>query len=254
MIHKLIYSTCIKCLALCLLFGIANAQDENSDDCSKYGGMSNKFIGKVIKIEKVKRPASNVFEDLAKLLPKNPELLHFAIEKSYSGDKSKEIEVYIGIKEECTNLVLSVAERYLVYAKGIGLKGEPPLVIDRCLTKPVSKATEEIKHLDWITRPGSIFEEMNSVVKFGILSGKAVSKPPLVYPKEAKKRRVAGTVNVAVIVDETGKIIRAEAICGPSLLRESAEKAAYQWRFSPTLLSGKPVKVGGVIVFNYTLQ
>jgi outer membrane biosynthesis protein TonB len=37
------------------------------------------------------------------------------------------------------------------------------------------------------------------------------------------------------------------------MLHQAAEAAAKQARFSPTLLSGQPVKISGMINYNFTL-
>ena len=52
---------------------------------------------------------------------------------------------------------------------------------------------------------------------------------------------------------ETGKVIAASATSGPSTLREAAVQAALKARFSPTKLSGQPVKVSGVINYKFAL-
>jgi hypothetical protein len=39
---------------------------------------------------------------------------------------------------------------------------------------------------------------------------------------------------------------------GPELLRETAERAAMQAKFTPALLSGQPTKVVGTINYNFT--
>ncbi|HEY0098537.1 MAG TPA: tetratricopeptide repeat protein [Pyrinomonadaceae bacterium] len=91
-------------------------------------------------------------------------------------------------------------------------------------------------------------------VKGGVLNGKAISKPPPGYPVEAKNQRQSGTVVVNLLVDETGRVLQACAISGPKLLRAASERAAYAARFSPTLLGGVPVKVRGIITYNYVLQ
>jgi protein TonB len=88
----------------------------------------------------------------------------------------------------------------------------------------------------------------------GVLNGKAISKPQPAYPAIAKAARAAGTVTVQVTVDEQGNVISARAAGGHPLLQQAAVAAARQARFSPTLLSGQPVKVNGVITYNFVLQ
>lgn len=92
------------------------------------------------------------------------------------------------------------------------------------------------------------------VVSGGVLNGKAISKPQPAYPPIAKAARASGPVTVQVLVDETGKVVSAHAVSGHPLLQQSAVSAARQARFSPTLLSGQPVKVSGVITYNFVLQ
>ena len=88
----------------------------------------------------------------------------------------------------------------------------------------------------------------------GVLNGKAISKPQPAYPAIAKAARASGTVTVQVTVDESGRVVSARAAGGHPLLQQAAVQAAYQARFSPTLLSGQPVKVNGVITYNFVLQ
>ena len=88
----------------------------------------------------------------------------------------------------------------------------------------------------------------------GVLNGKAISKPAPAYPPIAKAARAAGTVEVEVLLDESGRVISAKAIAGHPLLQQAAVEAASRARFSPTLVSGQPVKVSGVIAYNFVLQ
>jgi TonB family protein len=60
-------------------------------------------------------------------------------------------------------------------------------------------------------------------------------------------------VVVQVTIDETGKVISAKAVSGHPLLQAAAVQAAYGARFSPTQLSGQPVKVTGQINYNFQL-
>ena len=55
-------------------------------------------------------------------------------------------------------------------------------------------------------------------------------------------------------MDEEGKVISASAVGGHPLLQQAAVQAARQARFSPTKLSGKPVRVSGVVTYNFVLE
>jgi TonB family protein len=91
-------------------------------------------------------------------------------------------------------------------------------------------------------------------VSAGVLNGKAISKPQPPYPAIAKAARAQGTVVVQVTVDETGGVTSAKAVAGHPLLQAAAAAAARQAKFSPTLLAGKPVKVSGVLTYNFVLE
>ena len=90
-------------------------------------------------------------------------------------------------------------------------------------------------------------------VSGGVLNGKAISLPAPVYPEFARRSRTGGVVEVEVVVDENGKVISARAIAGPPSLRDVAVQAANKARFSPTKLSGQPVKITGRIDYNFTM-
>ncbi|HLN96977.1 MAG TPA: TonB family protein [Pyrinomonadaceae bacterium] len=90
-------------------------------------------------------------------------------------------------------------------------------------------------------------------VSGGVLNGTAINLPAPSYPEAARRMRVSGLVTVEVVVDETGKVISAVATSGPTALREVAVQAALKARFSPTKLSGQPVKVSGSINYKFAL-
>ena len=99
-----------------------------------------------------------------------------------------------------------------------------------------------------IARPKPILKPVTG----GVLNGIAISLPAPMYPDAARRFRISGTVTVEVIVDETGKVISAQATSGPAVLREVAAQAALRARFSPTKLSGQPVKVAGLINYKFS--
>ncbi len=91
-------------------------------------------------------------------------------------------------------------------------------------------------------------------VSGGVLQGSAISKVQPPYPPIAKAARASGAVQVQVTISEEGRVIEAAVLSGHPLLRDAAVQAARQWKFKPTELSGVPVKVQGVLTFNFTLQ
>ena len=114
---------------------------------------------------------------------------------------------------------------------------EKPPVRETPTTTPTPKAEKQVP----------------KTVSGGMLNGKATSLPTPSYPAAAKAVRASGSVNVQVLVDESGRVISASAVSGHPLLRSAAESAARGARFSPTVLSGQAVKVSGVIVYNFNL-
>ena len=85
----------------------------------------------------------------------------------------------------------------------------------------------------------------------GVINGKAISLPVPAYPPAARAVRASGAVNVSVVISKTGSVMSASASSGHPLLRAAAVSAARRARFAPTLLSGQPVEVSGVIVYNF---
>jgi protein TonB len=88
----------------------------------------------------------------------------------------------------------------------------------------------------------------------GVLNGKAVHlvQPP--YPAIARSAHASGQVVVQVLIDENGNVVAAHATSGHPLLQGAAVNAARASKFTPTKLSGQPVKVNGVIIYNFVAQ
>lgn len=98
--------------------------------------------------------------------------------------------------------------------------------------------------------------QVPSVLKVSstVLQGKGVYLPKPNYPAIARPIRLQGAVNVQVLIDENGKVISAKAVSGHPILIPEAQRAAMQSRFTPTTIGGQPVKVSGVIIYNFVMQ
>jgi TonB family protein len=97
---------------------------------------------------------------------------------------------------------------------------------------------------------GSTSAETNYTDR-GVINNAANELVAPAYPAAAKTSKASGSVNVKVIIDERGNVVSAAAISGHPLLRSASEKAARNSKFEPTLLSGQPVKITGIIVYNF---
>lgn len=86
----------------------------------------------------------------------------------------------------------------------------------------------------------------------GPVNGHATYLPKPAYPAPAIAINLQGKVDVQVTIDETGKVVSAKAVSGHVFFRPGAERAAWDARFKPTYLNNAPVKVTGMIVYNFT--
>ena len=88
----------------------------------------------------------------------------------------------------------------------------------------------------------------------GVIKGNAIFLPKPIYSNIARQIRLQGDVTVQILIDENGNVISAKAVSGHPMLVPETLKAARQARFKPTTLSGQPVKVSGLITYNFTLS
>lgn len=97
----------------------------------------------------------------------------------------------------------------------------------------------------------SIAQKSEKIISAGVINGKAKDLVKPVYPPTAKAVRVYGTIAVTVIINEKGEVVEAKAVSGHLFLRPSSITAALKSTFEPVKISGKAIKVSGVILYNY---
>jgi len=91
-------------------------------------------------------------------------------------------------------------------------------------------------------------------IRGGVLNAKAANLPPPEFPAIARRAGASGQVMVEILIDEGGNVISAQAVSGHPLLQAAAVTAARQASFTPTRLKGEPVRVSGVLVYNFVAQ
>jgi protein TonB len=92
-----------------------------------------------------------------------------------------------------------------------------------------------------------------SPVAVGSLASKARQKVSPTYPMIARAGRVTGVVTVYLVVNEQGEVETVQRMEGPMQLQQAAAEAARRWRFNPTVIDGRPVRIAGYLSFNFAL-
>jgi protein TonB len=73
------------------------------------------------------------------------------------------------------------------------------------------------------------------------------------YPEIARAARVEGLVILEATIDERGFVTGARVLRSVPLLDAAALAALKQWRYTPTLLNGIPVRVLMTVTFRFSL-
>jgi len=70
---------------------------------------------------------------------------------------------------------------------------------------------------------------------------RVIKTPRPQYPQEAFVKKVEGTVIVEILIDSTGRVVRARILQSVPLLDAAALQCVYQWVFQPAVKHGRPV-------------
>jgi TonB family protein len=108
---------------------------------------------------------------------------------------------------------------------------------------------KEIKPVDGFKLKS--IEPLEGTVMGGVLNDYATSLPEPELPDAAKAANASGKIPVEVVVNEKGVVSAVSVVEGPQELRAAAAAAARQAKFGPFLKDGKPVKVAGVINYEF---
>jgi TonB family protein len=87
-----------------------------------------------------------------------------------------------------------------------------------------------------------------------VTAPRAVKRPSPKYPKEARRKKIQGTVVVSLIVGADGfpRDVQINKSLGYGL-DEEAIKAVQKWEFEPALRDGKPVAVKAMVEVEFRL-
>jgi TonB family protein len=133
---------------------------------------------------------------------------------------------------------------------------EPPSYVGRVRIRPSSepelgKGATVIGESAKAGMAGIAIGTDGRTVNVGVANGIAGTLVRPKYPAAARAVRASGAVNIQVTIDELGNVVAAKAVSGHPLLRAAAVQAARESKFKTTTLEGWPVRVKGVIVYNF---
>ena len=77
---------------------------------------------------------------------------------------------------------------------------------------------------------------------------------PPVYPREAQIAGIQGIVIVEVIIGEDGRVSLSDILRSIPYLDEAALQAVRQWRYSPSIIDGRPARVKLTTTANFTVR
>jgi TonB family protein len=110
--------------------------------------------------------------------------------------------------------------------------------------------------IDSLSRPGHSYIENPQAlaVDSQVQESKLTRRAAPIYPELARRGRISGTVVLKVMVDEEGNVEQIRPTSGPPLLRAAAIAAVQQWKYSPTVVDGRPVPVIASVTVIFQLQ
>jgi len=118
----------------------------------------------------------------------------------------------------------------------------------------VEKLPPAAENAPAIANPPASGESANRVrISQGVSQGLLLYKVAPVYPIEARRAHIQGTVLLQAIINTEGRIRGLTLISGPKELAPAAIGAVQQWTYRPYLLMGNPVEVETQIQVNFKL-
>lgn len=133
--------------------------------------------------------------------------------------------------------------------------GEPPLAYDTLGPAPpggpgtaVGGDLSEVSH---IARP---VPARPVVMSGGVMSALLLHRVQPEYPIAARMIHLSGIVQLRATIGTDGAVKNIEVVSGNPILVRAAVEAVQQWRYQPTLLSGKPVEVETVITVQFQME
>ncbi len=115
-------------------------------------------------------------------------------------------------------------------------------------------AAPDLKDADFVIPANAVDLSREDVEVPGSVTagGKISGRPPL-YPAEARRNHISGTVVLSGVIGTDGRVRELDVVSSPSPdLTDSAINAVKDWRYKPYLLNGTPTQVQTTFTVNFS--
>ncbi len=163
-------------------------------------------------------------------------------------DKTGYKKTLYGVKLSCNESYQNLVTKYV--RLGQDFKGQ---IVDHSKLPANELRSDRFVISDSSSTVGVKSKATPRTISGGVLNSSSTFLPTPTYPVAARVVRASGTISVKVLIDEKGRVVSATTTEGHPLLVPAAIEAAKNARFSPTLIDGVPVKVSGVLTYNFVL-
>jgi TonB family protein len=87
-----------------------------------------------------------------------------------------------------------------------------------------------------------------------LVPGRLIDNPRPVYPQEARRLGLQGTVLLSAVIGKDGSVMAVQTVSGPPILAGAAEDAVRKWKYTPSTINGQPVQVATQIKLNFNIE
>lgn len=94
-------------------------------------------------------------------------------------------------------------------------------------------------------------EKPRTQVPADVMQKLLVHRVEPVYPAEARKERLEGTIALDIVIGRDGSVLSVHALNGPDILARAAVDALRWWKFEPYRINGEPAAVGTTVAVEF---
>ncbi|PYV91150.1 MAG: hypothetical protein DMG05_08030 [Acidobacteria bacterium] len=166
------------------------------------------------------------------------------------------LEISVNQKGEVENISVTKGHPLLVLSALDAVKEWKymPFVVDGAAV-PVS-STVSVNFTLQDSKAGTPEKSQSPLIRLGsrVMATNLIYRVEPIYPLEAKQKGIAGDVVFEVTINEQGEVSDVQVLSGNAMLVSAAYEAVRQWRYTPVLLNGDPIRAKSTVTIQFELE